>query len=103
MSILERTDLRARMVQGAAAAAVTSVFTVLGASVEVSHPVAARGTAVVCSALAGSLAGIVYFLTESLRVVGGWRKSLANVVTLLAFCAFAIGFVGLAAWIHIVS
>ena len=101
MSILDRTDLRARMVQGAAMAACTAVFTSLGASMD-SHPVTSRMLVIGCSGIAGALAGIVYFATEPIRAQGGWRRTSANVGTLLAFCAFTVGIVVLAVQIPLV-
>jgi len=90
MSLFQRTDLRARMVQGSLAAALTAMFTAFGAPIEDPHPFVVRIAVVACSALAGALAGVVYFYTEPMRLSGGWQKSLANVVTLLAFSAFAV-------------
>lgn len=75
---------------GRAAAAFASIITVFGAPLDVPHPFAAQVLVVVCSGLAGALAGGVYFITEPLRAVDGWKKSAANITTLLAFGVFAV-------------
>jgi hypothetical protein len=102
MSILDRTDLRARMTQGALLAALTAVFTSSATSVDVLQPIVARIVVIICSGLAGALAGIVYFYTDPIRLSGGWEKSLVNVATLLAFCVFAVAFVALAVQLPLV-
>jgi hypothetical protein len=103
MSIWERTDLHARMLQGGLAAAFAAVFTSLAGSPDVVHPIVARVIVIVCSGLAGTLAAIVYFYTDSIRMTGGWRKSLVNIITLLAFGTFVVAFLALAVQIPGVS
>jgi hypothetical protein len=41
-------------------------------------------------AAAGTMGGAAYFVTETIRARGGWRKTAVNVATLLVFCAVAI-------------
>ena len=84
------------MTQGALLAALTAVFTSSATSVDGLEPFAARVVVIVCSGMAGALAGIVYFYTDPIRLSGGWEKTLVNVATLLAFCVFAVAFVTLA-------
>jgi hypothetical protein len=50
----------------------------------------------VLSAVAGAGGGAIYFATESLRARGGGLRTLANVITLLGFCAAAIALLLLA-------
>ena len=84
------------MTQGALLAALTAVFTSSATSVDGLEPFAARVVVIVCSGMAGALAGIVYFYTDPIRLSGGWEKTLVNVATPLAFCVFAVAFVTLA-------
>ena len=102
MSILDRTDVRARMAQGSLLAALTAVFTSSAVSVDAPRPLVARIVVIVCSGLAGALAGIVYFYTDPIRLSGGWEKTFVNVATLLAFCVFAAAFVTLAVQLPLV-
>ena len=44
-------------------------------------------------AVAGAVAGGGYYVTDGLRAAGGWRRTSANVVALLAFCALACAIV----------
>ena len=43
----------------------------------------------VAVALAGGIAGAGYYATDALRAYSGWRRTAANVLTLLVFCALA--------------
>jgi hypothetical protein len=38
---------------------------------------------------AGAVAGATYFFTEGLRGMGGWRKTVANTLSLLTYCLAA--------------
>jgi hypothetical protein len=41
--------------------------------------------------LGGGLGGLVYYATDSLRVLGGMRRTFANVVSLLAYSFATLG------------
>ena len=47
----------------------------------------------------GAIGGMAYYATDRWRVLGGWRRTTANVLSLLAYCFATIGIVGLAYWI----
>jgi hypothetical protein len=99
MRLLEGTDLRARMAQGAGAAALTASLNLATAERGTvgTHPLLFIAAVLTTSIVAGVAGGVVYFYTEPLRAKGGWRRTLGNVVTLLLFCAAAVGILSLAA------
>ncbi len=47
-------------------------------------------------AIAGGVGGVVYYATDGLRTGGSWRKTLANVLTLLVYCFGALVLIYLA-------
>ena len=47
-------------------------------------------------AVAGGLGGAVYYATDGLRAADGWRKTMANVASLLAYALFLFGVLVLA-------
>src|SRR5215213_3127723 len=98
MRLIDRTDLSARMAQGAGAAVFLTIVNVAVRSAwgEGAPPVVGALGLLAASGGAGAVAGAVYYVTESLRSRGGWRKTTANVATLLAFCAAAVGLLLLA-------
>jgi hypothetical protein len=57
--------------------------------VSASQPLFAGGLTAV--AVGGGLGGAVYYATEGLRARGGWRKTLANVLSILAYAGFVFG------------
>ena len=96
--LFERRDRRARMAQGAAA--VTFLFAV---NLALQPPQLGSGAAAwgvlallfAVVAAAGAVGGWVYHATESLRTRGGWRGSVANILSLLAYSGLIFGlFVG---------
>jgi hypothetical protein len=100
MSILVRTDLPARMVQGAAVAVLMTVVNVAVQSAQGvnSLPFALKLLLLGVSAGAGVVGGAVYFATEPWRVRGGWRKTGVNVATILVACAVAVALLASAGW-----
>jgi len=46
----------------------------------------------------GAAGGAVYYATDDLRAAGGWRKTLANVASLLVYCFATLLVVGLVYW-----
>ena len=42
------------------------------------------------TAAAGGFGGAAYFALDPLRAAGGWRRTVANVLSLLAYCAAAL-------------
>jgi hypothetical protein len=40
--------------------------------------------------LGGASGAVVYYATDSLRAQGGWRKTTANVLSLLTYCLVAL-------------
>src|SRR5438067_3966518 len=40
-----------------------------------------------------------YYATDKWRVIGGWRKTVANVLSLLAYCFGTIAVIGLVYWL----
>lgn len=100
MSILVRTDLPARMVQGAAVAVLMTVVNLAVQSAQGVNaiPFALSLLVLGVSAVAGLVGGAVYFATEPWRVRGGWRKTGVNVVTILVACAMAVALLVLAGW-----
>ena len=82
--------LATRMVQGVGLAIGITLFRVLvgplvGLPPSLPSLVAVGGWAVLIAA-AGGLGGAVYYMTEGWRRQGGWRKTAANVASLLAYC-----------------
>ncbi len=43
------------------------------------------------ASLGGVLGGATFYATDGWRIAGGWRRTLANVLSLLAYCAGAGG------------
>ena len=51
--------------------------------------------------LGGGVGGATYFALDTLRARGGWRKTIANVLSVLAYAAAAVGFLALGVlWLH---
>ena len=83
-----RKPLATRVFQGTVLAIVATAFqlAVYGAT-----GLSARQITVglAASAVAGGLAGVAYYATDGFRASGGWRRTAANVLTLLGFCGLA--------------
>jgi hypothetical protein len=86
--LIERRDRRARMAQGAAAVTFLFVVNLVLQPPELGTGAATWGILALLFAVvaaAGAVGGVVYHATEPLRARGGWRGSLANILSLLAY------------------
>jgi hypothetical protein len=82
--------LRTRVIQGIGlAVAITAVNTVLQPHGMTGLSAKQVTILLVAVALAGGVAGAGYYATDALRAHSGWRRTGANVLTLLVFCALA--------------
>lgn len=87
--------LRARMFQGAILVAFLTLLrlpTALGESI----PIGFFLLAVAVVAVGGAVGGAVYYATDRLRARGTWRRTFANVFSLLAYAGFTLGAFALA-------
>jgi len=46
----------------------------------------------------GATGGVTYYVTDPLRAAGGWRKTLANVLSLLVYCFVTLLVFGVVWW-----
>lgn len=88
MAETNRSTLQTRVRQGAGTAVVATVANVayLHAVGQAALGLGAGVTLLVASASAGAVGGVVFYHTTPLRERAGWRKTVADVLTLLAFC-----------------
>ena len=95
MESMHAASLRMRMLQGAGLAAFMTIFEALvrGAQTTLAERV---GVMLVASA-GGAVGGVVYYATDAWRARGGVTKTMANVLSLLAYC-FAVALVFFAAY-----
>jgi hypothetical protein len=99
MSLIDRTDLRGRILQGAGLAGLLAVFPAAGAPDHSLHPVASRIVTVICSGLAGAIAGAVYFLTQSFDEAGRARRWISVIATGVAFSISVLALIAATSWI----
>ena len=82
--------LRARMLQGAGLAAFMTIFESLVRGDRLS--LLERIGLVLVASAGGAVGGVAYYATDGWRVRGGAVKTVANVLSLLAYC-FAVALV----------
>ncbi len=80
-------SLSTRVLQGLALAVFMTLFRVI-AGVVSAKTFSIDETAILFGSvsLGGAAGGAAYYATDHLRAVGGWRKTVANVVSLLVYC-----------------
>ena len=96
---IHAAPVHTRMLQGAGLAALLTVFRLF--AYRVSAKDFSLGQFVLlfgAVSIGGAIGGVAYYGTDRWRVVGGWRKTCANVLSLLAYCFATIAVVGLAYW-----
>jgi ABC-type uncharacterized transport system permease subunit len=94
---IERRPLRTRMLQGAGIIAFMCVFTVFGRASDSELTFGQRLMVIPLASLGGAVSGAMYFATDSLRARRGWRRTVANVLSLLAYVVATVAFLG--AWV----
>ena len=87
---VREAPLRIRILQGMGMGALLMALRIPAIAGSRSMPTLGRALElVVVVAVGGGVGGAVYYFTDSLRAQAGWRKTLANVLSLLAYCAAA--------------
>ncbi len=82
------------MLQGAGLAAFLTLFRLVLYSRRSGAPSVSEDLALILLAgAAGGVAGLVYFATDTLREHSGWRRTMANVATLLIWCVIVFALV----------
>ena len=82
--------LHTRMIQGAVLVAFLMLLR-LPTAVGESIPLGLFLLAVAVVAAGGAAGGAVYYATDPLRARGSWRRTFANVFSLLAYAGFTLG------------
>lgn len=97
---VHRAPVHTRVLQGAGLAAFLTVFRMV-AYLRSAKDFSIAQLALLLGAvsLGGGVGGVAYYATDRWRVVGGWRKTVANVFSLLAYCFATIAVVGLVYWL----
>ena len=100
MPEVHEASLKTRMLQGFALAAFVTVCRLLvyGLAKEMS-PLPQLALLFGSVAAGGAVGGATYYATDTLRVAGGWRKTSANVLSLLAYCFATLIALGLVFWL----
>lgn len=88
-------SLSTRVLQGTALALFLTAFQLLFGSQDKGLTGAQLFVLSAGVALGGGVGGAVYFALDGLRVRGGWRKTVANVLSLLAYAGSAVAFLAL--------
>jgi hypothetical protein len=96
---LERRSLRTRMLQGAGIIAFMCLFTVFGRAADPEWTLGRRLMAIPLASLGGAVGGAVYFATDPFRARRGWRKTMANVLSILAYAVASVAFIGV--WVFL--
>ena len=94
-SSVHHAPLRTRMIQGAGIVVGFTAINLLIRGGDLNAPawllIAVFAGLVVC----GAAGGATYYATDSLRLRGGWRRTLANVASLLCYGLLAFGMLSL--------
>ena len=98
-----RRPLGTRMLQGAGIIAVMCLFTVFGSADDSGLSLGQRLMVFPLASAGGAIGGAVYYATDPLRARHGWYRTLANVLSILAYVGAAIGFFGLWAFLTVDS
>ena len=83
-------SLASRARDGALMAAALMLFNLAFLGTENPVPLAWKIIGVLLVTVGGAVGGVVYYSTESLRLRGGWHKSFANILSLLAYSAAVV-------------
>lgn len=89
--------LRTRMLEGAGIIAFLSLSSMFGARAPTGFSFGSRVFGLILASLGGAVGGIVYYASDPWRVRGGVLKTIANVASILVYCAAAVLFVAI--WI----
>ena len=90
-------SLRTRMLEGAGIIAFLSLFSMFGVRAPAGFSFGSRVFGLFLASLGGAVGGITYYASDPWRARGGMFKKVANVGSILAYCAAAVLFVGV--WI----
>jgi hypothetical protein len=86
---VHQRSLGTRVIQGLGLALLLVVFRMaaglFGSSIRWGEVIMVGAAA----SLGGTLGGLAFYATDGLRIAGGWRHTMANVLSLLAYCAGA--------------
>jgi hypothetical protein len=85
--------LRTRMLEGASMIAFMSLFTMFGDLAPNDVSFGSRIILFILASLGGAVGGVAYYASDPWRVRGGIFKTLANVTSLLTYCAAAVLFI----------
>ena len=97
---VHRAPIHTRVLQGVGLAAFLTVFR-MAAYLRSPKEFSMAQLALLFGAVSsgGAVGGVVYYATDKWRVIGGWRKTVANVLSLLAYCFGTIAVIGLVYWL----
>jgi hypothetical protein len=87
------------MLQGAGIIAFMCLFSLVSGDRDNSLSLGQRLMILPLASLGGAVGGAVYYWTDPLRARKGWHRTLANVLSILAYCAAAAGFIAL--WVFL--
>jgi uncharacterized membrane-anchored protein len=96
-STVHEKSLITRMLEGAAMIGFLSLFTMFDRSARATLPLESRVMGLILASLGGAVGGIAYYASDPWRARGGIFKTVANVASILAYCAAAVLFIGV--WI----
>ncbi len=90
-------SLRRRVLQGVGLAVALTVFRLVAYAANPHSFSFAQFTLLFGAVtIGGAAGGMAYYGTDRLRVVGGWRRTLANVLALLVYCFGTLAAIGAA-------
>jgi len=97
---IHRAPIGTRMLQGLGLAAFMTVFRMAayGGSWK-SSSLAELAVLFGAVSTGGAIGGAAYYATDKWRVLGGWRKTLANVLSLLAYAFMTLAAIGSVYWL----
>ena len=97
---VHRASLRTRILQGLGLAAGLTLFR-MAAYLRAPKDFSVAQLALVFGAvsLGGAVGGVVYYATDKWRLAGGWRKTVANVLSLLAYCFGTMAVIAVVYWL----
>ncbi len=88
--VVHPADIVTRAAQGAGFAIFLTLFRAIAGVAGGKLPAWARVLLLLAVAIGGAAGGVIFYATDWWRIRGGWRKTTANVVSLLGYAAVTL-------------